>query len=287
MNDNVSTKRCFIYLNAAILLWGITPLLVKVISIPVVPLIVLRCLIAAVALLAVCLLRRVDFRLKSAKDTRRVLFCGLMMGLHWVAYFLAIRVSSVAVAVIAMCTYPVLTILLEPLMRRERLRRKDILTGVVVLIGVATLVPDFNLSDHITQGVLFGIVSALLFTFRGIVSRSLVQRYDSTLMMMYQTALAGLLLLPALFFTPITFAAHDIFWIVILGLVFTAASHTLYIASLVSLKAKTTAIMQALTPLYSTCFAILLIGEKPSLRTLIGGVIVLSAALYEAFRGYK
>ncbi|MDD4737438.1 MAG: DMT family transporter [Kiritimatiellae bacterium] len=287
MNNKTSTRRCFIYLNAAILLWGITPLLVKVISIPVVPLIVLRCLIAAVALLAVCLLRRVDFRLKSAADTRRVLFCGFMMGLHWVAYFLSIRVSSVAVAVIAMCTYPVLTILLEPLMRRERLRRKDILTGVVVLIGVATLVRDFNLSDHITQGVLFGVLSALLFAFRGIISRSLVQRYDSTLMMMYQTALAGLLLLPALLFTPITFAAHDYFWIIILGLVFTAASHTLYIASLVSLKAKTTAIMQALTPLYSTGFAILLIGEQPTLRTLIGGSIVLSAALYEAFRGYK
>ena len=287
MKERGSTAQCFIYLNTALLLWGVTPLLVKVISIPVIPLIFLRCLIAAATLLLINLIRRGDFRLKNRKDTLLVLGCGFLMGLHWMAYFYSIRVSSVAVAVISMCSYPVITILLEPLMHRETIRRRDVFTGIVVFIGVATLIRDFTVNDGVTQGVLLGIISALLFSFRGIISRNLVQRYDSSLMMMYQIVIAGLILLPSLFLVPFSFQHNDVLWILILGIIFTAASHTLYISSLVGLKAKTAGIMQALTPLYSALFAALLIGEQLTLRTAIGGLIVFSAALYESLRGYK
>lgn len=287
MQESTSTRRCFFHLNVAILLWGITPLLVKIISIPVIPLIAFRCLIAASALLLVNLTQHVGFRLKTGKDVLLVLCCGIMMAAHWVAYFYSIRISSVAIAVISMCSYPVITILLEPFMHHEHLRKSDLLTGFVVFLGVAMLVRDFNLSDHITQGVLLGLCAAFLFALRGIISRGLVRQYDSTMIMMYQISIAGVILLPSLFLIPFTFQHNDFLWTLVLGLVFTACSHTLYISSLVGLKAKTAGIMQSLTPLYSALFASLFIGEQPTLRILIGGAIVLIAAIHESLHGYK
>ncbi len=286
MHASAPTRRCFIHLNVAILLWGITPLLVQIISLPVLPLIVMRCFIAAGTLLFIVVIRRVNLRLHR-QDALLILFCGVMLAVHWTAYFLSIRLSSVAVAVVSMCSYPVITILLEPLMHREKVRVKDLITGVTVFAGVAVLIRRFDLNDQVTQGVLLGVFSALLFSLRGIISRGLVQRHDSTLVMMYQIAAAGLVLSPALFFFPFSFQHNDLLWTITLGVIFTAASHTLYISSLVALKAKTAGIMQALTPLYSAVFAALFIGEMPTLRTLIGGAIVLSAALYESLRGYK
>jgi drug/metabolite transporter (DMT)-like permease len=283
----MTAKTGLLLLNAAILLWGITPLFAKLIDLPVLHVICYRSLIAACCLLVYLQVRSIRLRLHSGKDTLIVLATGVLMGIHWVTYFTAIRLASVAVGVIALCTTPIMTILLEPLFNRERLHLRDLATGAAVLIGVIVLMPDLNLANQVTCGILAGIFSALLFSIRNIISRRLVRRYESSLMMFYQIVTAGVMLLPFTLLQPATFTVRNLGLLLLLGTVFTALAHSLYIGSLTGLRAKTAAIMQNITPVYSALFAALLIGEIPSTRTLAGGSIVLLAALYETCCGRK
>ncbi len=76
---------------------------------------------------------------------------------------------------------------------------------------------------------------------------------------------------------------NDQWWLlVLLGIVFTAVPHTLFAHGLLHLKAKTASLVACVQVVYATLFAAALLGEWPSVNVLIGGLIVLSAAMYES-----
>ena len=70
--------------------------------------------------------------------------------------------------------------------------------------------------------------------------------------------------------------------LVLLGIVFTAVPHTLFAHGLIHLKAKTASLIACVQVVYATLFAAVLLGEWPSVNVLIGGLIVISAAMYES-----
>lgn len=70
--------------------------------------------------------------------------------------------------------------------------------------------------------------------------------------------------------------------LVLLGIVFTAVPHTLFAHGLIQLKAKTASLIACVQVVYATLFAAVLLGEWPSVNVLLGGLIVISAAMYES-----
>ena len=65
----------------------------------------------------------------------------------------------------------------------------------------------------------------------------------------------------------------------ILGLIFTALAQWLFVASLRQIRAQTASVVTCLEPVYGILFAVLLLGEKPSARTLLGGLLIFGAVL--------
>jgi drug/metabolite transporter (DMT)-like permease len=279
-------RRNLIQLNVAVALWGITALFAskKMIDLPVSTLTLGRCVVAAVALLAYILIARQGLAVRSRRDLIILLTYGVLIAVHWVTYFQSIRVSTVAVAIIALHTYPIMTILLEPLLFRERLHLTDVLMGVVVLVGILVLVPHFDLTDKATQGVLWGLVSAAFFTARNLLARGSIRTYSGSTIMFYQVVVTAAVLLP---FAPLTGGpkpGNAALQLLLLGVVFTALPHTLFTASFANLKVKTVSIIATLLPIYGALFAWLWLSEVPSWRTVIGGAIVLAAVAFETVR---
>jgi drug/metabolite transporter (DMT)-like permease len=279
-------RRNLIQLNVAVALWGITALFANktVIDLPVLTLTMGRCVVAAAALLAYILVARQGLAIRSRRDLIVLLASGVLIAVHWVTYFQSIRVSTVALAIIALHTYPIMTILLEPLMFRERLHLTDVLMGVVVLAGILVLVPKFDLSDQATQGVLWGLASAVFFTARNLLARGSIRRYSGSTIMFYQVVVTAAVLLP---FAPLTGGprpGNTALQLLLLGVVFTALPHTLFTAAFANLKVKTVSIIATLLPIYGALFAWLLLGEIPTWRTAVGGAIVLAAVAFETIR---
>ncbi len=59
-------------------------------------------------------------------------------------------------------------------------------------------------------------------------------------------------------------------------------AHSLFVASLQLIKARTAAVIFALEPVYGIAFAAVLFGEQPSLRMLAGGALIIFATFLSA-----
>ncbi len=277
-------RRSLIELNIGLLLMGGTSLFPKAIDLPAAWITLGRSFFAAIALLAFLLVTHVPLRLKRRREYGRMFLLGSLLAVHWVMFFQSIQVSSVAIGVISVYTYPILVIILEPLILREPFHWRDLAVGFVVFVGIVILIPEFELGNATTQGVAWGVVSAVLFAIRNVLSRNSVRAYRGELVMWYQLVVVVIVLSPLLLWRNLLSEPDTWGQLALLGVMFTAVPHTLYLRSLNSLKAKTVGIVAALQPIYSIVLAALFLGEIPTLRTLIGGSIVMAAAVYEMMR---
>lgn len=277
-------RKSLIELNIAVLLWAGTALFAKWIALPAFQITGLRSIVAATALYVVLRSQGQSLRTASRRDFWMLMAGGVALGTHWVTYFQSIQVSTVAVGILSLHTYPVMTALVEPMLFRERLHWLDVALAMVVLIGVAVLVPEFSLDSPVTQGVLLGVLSAACFTVRNILSRHAVAVYGGGRVTFYQLIAAAMALLPVTVFAGEPLSVHAGWQVLILGVVFTALPHTLYTNCLVHLRARSVGIIATLLPVYGSVTAAILLGEIPSARTIGGGAIILSAVAAETVR---
>jgi len=76
--------------------------------------------------------------------------------------------------------------LLEPLFSKSKFDPIHIVLGIVVLIGIYILAPEFDLESSQLQGILFGLFSALCYALRILILKQEVSKYNGTMLMFYQ-----------------------------------------------------------------------------------------------------
>ena len=149
--------------HSAVLIFGLTALFSKLIALTALEITLLRSIFTVLIISAIFFWHKNSLKLLILKDYGIVILLGVLLALHWVTYFHAMQVSSVAVGVIALYTFPVMTVFLEPLFHGKRPHIKDVLSALTVLFGIYLLVPEFSLNNETTQGILWGVLSALFF----------------------------------------------------------------------------------------------------------------------------
>ncbi len=263
------------------MLLGATGLFSKILPLSAVDITFGRAGIACIMLLGIVKLFKKSILLDCKKDYFVALFLGLLMAAHWVSYFAAMQYSSVSVGMIALFTFPVMTVLLEPFFEGIRLVWQDVVSALVVLFGIFLIVPEISLENEITQGVLIGVFSAVLYSFRNLVHRKHFSHYSGAHAMAYQTLVIFISL--SFFSSDELFRASQETYIglIILGTFLTAVPHALIAASLKHLRAKTFSLIACMQPLYGVGLAILVLDEQPRWQTIVGGLLVISAAIYE------
>ncbi len=276
-----------IQLHIAVLLFGGTALFSKIIPLSPLDITVLRCVIAFFVLGCIVKLSKQNLQLQQIKHYFVALGLGILVSLHWVTYFASMQLSSVAIGMIAFFTYPVMTVLVEPLINKTKLELADVLSGLAVLTGVILLIPEANLDNDVTLGIATGILSAALFTGRNLLHKRYFSLYSGPQAMFYQTLVAVLILSPWLEVEIQTINIEVWTSIVILGIFFTAAPHALFASALRQLSAKTVGLVSCLQPFYGTVLALLLLNEQVNLNTFIGGSIILITAIFETQKNHK
>ena len=217
-------------------------------------------------------------------DYVRVIVSGILLAAHWVTFFLAVRTGSVAVGMLGLFTFPVMLTFLEPLIYRERLRGWSVVHGVVVLGGLALVVPEFSLDHEETVGLAWGLCSAVLYAVRNLINRKLVHAHGAMPVMFWQVLVAAAVLSPAVWLEPAPPPAMDYLWLLLLGVVCTAGAHTMFVASFRYFPVATASIILTLEPVYATVLAIPVFDEWPRWQTWAGGAIILAAIAHETWR---
>jgi drug/metabolite transporter (DMT)-like permease len=252
------------------------------------PLIVFgRVLFASLALAAVLGIGRRSFRISPRRDLVLLILCGLVLAVHWTMFFKAVQASTVAIGLLAYSSFPVFTVLLEPFLARERWSPAGLGYALACVLGIFLIVPEFDLADAVFRGVLWGLGAGLTFAVLTILNRLLAVRQSSLAVAFYQDLFAALFLLPAVIGSGFPLSGRDWALVAVLGVFCTAGAHTLFIDGMKSVEARTASILSSLEPVYGILFALVLLKERPSLRTVSGGAVVLAAALLATARARR
>ncbi|MBM7060809.1 DMT family transporter [Pseudomonas sp. UL073] len=202
---------------------------------------------------------------------------GLLLGAHWLTFFHAVKISGVAIATLGFAAFPAFTLLLESALFRERLHWLEFVVVGLVCLGLALVTPHFELASEATHGLIWAVLSGLLFSLVSVLNRFSTRGVDPVQAALWQNLTIAACLLP--FAAPVlpTLSALDWLWIAVLGVFCTGLSHSLFVASLRVLKARTTSVILALEPVYGISIAWVLFNEQPTLRMLAGGALIIFA----------
>ena len=282
-----AVKKSLISLHFTVVLLGGTALFSRLVPLSASDITLVRSVFACIALFAFLVLTKDTLSLRSRRDYLIATGLGVLMALHWISYFAAMQYAGVSVGMIALFTFPVITVLIEPLFEKTGLVWQDIVSALTVIVGVYLIVPESSLENEVTLGVLIGIGSAILYAFRNIIHRKHFKQYSGAKAMAWQTLVIIAVLLPTISSSIGEATTQDWLMLLLLGTVFTALPHALIAATLRHLRAKTFSLIACMQPLYGVALAIIVLDESPTLRTLFGGILITSASVYETLNTHK
>ncbi|MFD1292986.1 DMT family transporter [Lutibacter holmesii] len=231
--------------------------------------------------------KKIDLKVYSRRDLSTILVSGFFMGAHWITYFYALKLSGVAIGMLAMFTYPIITVFLEPIFFKTKLNLKHVLLGGLVLVGIYFLTPELNIENNVSLGVLSGIISAVFYSIRNILMKKKTANYHGSMLMFYQMIVIAALLIPVFFIFEGNPSTHDWLGLAALALFTTAIGHTLFVLSMKHFSIGTISIISSVQPIYGILFGMLFLGEIPASKTIIGGVLILSTVIIESYYSNK
>ena len=281
-------KRSLLEIHIAVLLFGLTGLFGKFISVSAPYIVLGRVVFATIFLGAVFAVRKTNIKLGSAKTYCTVFVLGLLLAAHWTSFYMSVQVSTVAIALLTFSSYPLVVTFIEPIMFHEKLKKIDVVFSLVMFCGVLLIIPEFNLDNNLTLGTLWGLLCCITFAFMSLLNRKLAGRYSGSLIAFYEQSAAAVILLPILFILPLPkVTSADWALLVLLGVIFTGVAHSMFIGGMRAVRAQTAGIIASLESVYGIISAALILGEVPSVREVIGGAIILGTAFYSSWRSSR
>ncbi|MBA1263440.1 DMT family transporter [Stutzerimonas stutzeri] len=238
-----------------------------------------RALFAVLALLLAARFLRSSGARPNWRQRGGLLFGGLLLGGHWLTFFIAVKIAGVGIATLGFASFPAFTLLLEGVLFRERTRPVEFALVGLVCAGLVLVTPAFDLASENTVGLLYGILSGLLFALLSLLNRAVTRGIDPVQAALWQNGIILLCLLPLSWNSLPEVPPLDWLWLVLLGVFCTGLAHSLFVASLKVLKARTTSVIFALEPVYGIAFAWWLFNERPTLGMAAGGALIILATV--------
>lgn len=218
----------------------------------------------------------------SARQLGLLALGGLLLGSHWLTFFESVKVSGVAIATLGFASFPAFTVLLEGLLFRERTRPSEFAMVAMVCLGLVLVTPSFDLGSQATLGLLWAVLSGLLFALLSLLNRASTRGLDPVQAALCQNLTVLLCFMPVAWPLLPAMSLLSWFWLAMLGVFCTGLAHSLFVSSLRVLKARSAAVIFALEPVYGIVFAWWLFSEVPTLRMLMGGTLIILAIFVSA-----
>ena len=135
------TVSMLVLLIATIFL-GFSGIFPKLIVLPADSIILGRSIVAVLLFLPIILLSKASIRLAGKKNIYLVAVIGLLMAGHWVFFYHSIKLSTVAIAVILIFTYPMMSAIIEPLWNKKKVNNNT--KGSNFINSISTILRIFS-----------------------------------------------------------------------------------------------------------------------------------------------
>ena len=281
-----------LHLHFIVFIWGFTAVLGALISIDAMPLVWYRMGMATVVLFFFALIAS-----KSLKVTTKAVLqfggVGILIALHWICFFYAIKISNVSITLAAMSTGALFATFLEPLFYRKKIVWYEVFFALVAMMGLLVI---FKVQKGFTLGLIFGLIASFLSALFAILNSKLIKNHQATPMTFYEL-FAGFIFIGIVFlfkgnfFEPQFFnlSITDLFYIFILASICTAYTMVASNKLLLKISPFTMMLTINLEPVYGIILAVLILGDSEvmSSKFYLGtALIIMSIILNATFKLY-
>ncbi|MGB7843668.1 MAG: DMT family transporter [Salinimicrobium sp.] len=282
--------RSYLHFHVIVFIWGFTAVLGALISLDAVPLVWYRMLLASGFIFIWIKWKKKDLKL-GAKRVWVMLIAGVIIAIHWLTFFGAIKASNVSITLAVLSTGAFFTSIMEPIFYKRKVIWYEVLFGIIVVFGLYII---FKVETEFLKGIVLALISAFLSAVFALINGKLAKREDASVISFYELltgtgAISIYLLLMSLFGNPsagfsiefFNVSAADWGYLIILASVCTAYAFIASVAVMRHLSPYTIMLTINLEPVYGILLAFLIFGseEKMSPGFYYGALIILSTVI--------
>jgi len=257
----------YLHLHFIVFIWGFTAVLGALISIDAIPLVWFRMVLAAVFIFLY-----VKFKKEKLRFSKRVLagffLSGVIISLHWLAFFGAIKVSNVSVTLAIMSTGALFASLLEPLLYKRKIIWYEVLFGGIVVIGLYVI---FKIETQYVWGIVLALCAAFLGALFSVINGKFALKYKASVISFYEILFGSLCITIFLVFNQsfsISFfqlSINDWIYLVVLASLCTAYAFIASIHVMKWISPYTVMLTINLEPVYGILLALLILGDSENM----------------------
>lgn len=286
-----AVSKNLIILHVTVFIWGFTGILGALITIDAVSLVWYRVLIAFISLYGYLLYKKVSICV-SRDAFFKLFFTGAIVAAHWILFFKSIKLSTVSVTLVTLSSLTLFTAILEPLLKRQKISRVEIFTGLLIISGIYMI---FKFESRYSAGIICGLLSALCASIFSIINSKQIQNRPAPIISFYELIGAWFwvsiyLLISEGLKAPIGLSLSDLFFLFILGTICTSLAYVAGVAVMKELSAFRVALITNLEPVYGIILAFIFFGKKEQMTPgfYAGAIIVLGTIfLYPYLKNIK
>lgn len=273
-------NRNLLILHLTVFIWGFTGILGALISVSSIHLVWYRVLIAFITLYVYFRFKKTSIKI-SGKTFRELFLTGAIVGAHWLLFFQSIKVSTVSVGLVCLSSITLFTAVLEPILKRKIISKLEIFTGILIITGIFMI---FKFESKYTEGIIYGLVSALCASLFSIINSNQVQNHPAPIIGFYELIGAWVWLSLILFISDdyseaMRLGLPDLFYLLVLGTVCTALAYVAGVAVMKELSVFRVALVTNLEPIYGILLAFIFFGKEEQMTAgfYLGAFIIMSA----------
>lgn len=280
-------KLQYLHLHLIVFIWGFTAVLGALISLDAIPLVAYRMGLASVFLLIFVLISKHRIRFPWRIQVKFAI-AGLLIALHWLAFFGAVKVSNVSVTLAVMSTGAFFAAFLEPLFLKRKLIGYEIFFGVLAMCGLALI---FNVESRYTSGILLALASSFLGACFTIYNAQLVKVHKAASIGFFEMTYGAFFILSFLAFKGdldasfFIISARDWGYILLLASVCTAYAFVASVNVMRWLSAYTVMLTVNLEPVYGILLGVWILGDAERMHPqfYLGAALILITVLLNGF----
>ncbi|MFD2890769.1 DMT family transporter [Flavobacterium chuncheonense] len=279
-NDNFKS---YLLLHLIVFIWGFTAVLGALISLDALPLVWWRMILAVVFIFVYIRIKKIPINIPK-KTLAVFLIAGLVIALHWLTFFKAIKVSNVSVTLACLSTGAFFTSILEPLLYGRKVIWYEVLFGLIVVSGLYII---FQVEGDYVLGIVLALTSAFLSALFSVINGRFAKEYDASTISFYEL-FGGVLFLSAFLMFSNGFTSEffqlklsDLAWLLLLSSVCTAFAFIASVKVMKFLSPYTVMLTINLEPIYGIILAVLIFQEKEKMNPsfYVGALIILSTVV--------
>lgn len=281
--QNARTKS-ILHLHFIIFIWGFTSILGALIDLDSSAIVWFRMMAGALSIaLYFYFFSPKSFHLHPGAF-KLYLFGGILISLHWLLFFYAIKISSISLTLSILSSASLMTSFLEPLFYKRPLRLYEVFFGLFVIFGLYLI---FGVQKDNMLGIVTALLCTLLSVLFSLLNGKLIQHYPANSISFYQLLTGGLIFTLVLLLTDSSLERFrqltydDWLWLVLLATVCTAYATIASVNILKHVTPFTMMISLNLEPVYGIVFSLLIFGEKElmSVQFYVGVVVILGGVI--------